>query len=102
MHMKAEVRVLTYKRPIMLYRALMSLVAQSHPHWKAFVFDDSLAGEGESVVRRLGDSRIVYCRNASNLGMAANTDQAFQPTPIEDADFGCILEDDNWLFPNFI
>ena len=100
--MECEVRVLTYKRPKLLHRALMSLVGQSHQEWKAYVFDDSPAAESALVISEIGDRRIIYRGNPRNLGMAANTDQAFQAKPFGRADYAFILEDDNWLYANFI
>ena len=97
-----EARVPTYRRPALLRRALESLRAQSHPHWRAVVLDDSPAREAEDVVRLLGDERIAYRPNPQRLGAAGNLDQAFAPAPQAGADCAFVLEDDAALHPEFL
>ncbi len=97
-----EVRVITHKRPAWLKRALDSLLAQTCRSWVAYVYDDSPEREGEAVVRDLRDSRLHYCPNKVNLGAAANLDQGFSGVSRSGARYACILEDDNWLLPEFI
>jgi hypothetical protein len=65
------------------------------------VYDDSPEQEAMSVVQGFGDSRISYVRNPQNLGAAKNIDRCFQPIS-SDADYAFMLEDDNWLYPEFI
>ncbi|MCC6356949.1 MAG: glycosyltransferase [Verrucomicrobiae bacterium] len=92
-----EIRVPTYRRPELLRRALRSLIDQTHRGWMAVVMDDSRDGEGEPVVRELGDARIEYRRNERRLGAAGNLDQAFVSGPLGGGAFACVLEDDNWI-----
>jgi glycosyltransferase involved in cell wall biosynthesis len=92
----------TYRRPVWLKRALLSLQAQTHPDWVALVFDDSPTREGALVVQELNDERVVYRSNAVNLGAAANLDRAFQTAALAGGDYACVLEDDNWLLPDFL
>jgi glycosyltransferase involved in cell wall biosynthesis len=98
-----EVRVPTFRRPQLLKRALSSLVAQSYPAWKAIVLDDSPQKEGEAVVREIGDARICYKPNNTNLGPDRNLNQAFRKAPYFDAScYFCILEDDNRFLPGLL
>lgn len=97
-----EVRIPTYKRPQLLRRALQSLIDQDYQQWIAMVMDDSPDQEGQLIVEELGDDRIRYCPNSVNLGCAKNINQAFQSTAIAGGDYAFILEDDNWLMPQFI
>lgn len=97
-----EARVVTYRRPQWLRRALLSLIAQTHGNWTAIVMDDSPDREAEAVVRDLADPRINYRANARRLGAAGNLDQAFATGPISGGSHAFILEDDNWLSPTFI
>lgn len=94
-----EVRVPTYRRPELLRRALRSLIDQTDRDWVAVVMDDSPDGEGEAIIRELGDGRIEYRRNGRQLGAAGNLDQAFGTGPMRGGTFACVLEDDNWLEP---
>lgn len=94
-----EVRVPTCRRPEWLRRALQSLIDQTHRNWAALVLEDSPDGEGETVVRGLGDARITYRKNERQLGAAGNIDRAFATGPLLGGGFACVLEDDNWLKP---
>lgn len=97
-----EIRIPTYKRPKLLKRALNSLIAQTHTNWIAIVMDDSLDQEGQYVISEINDNRIKYTPNQHNLGCAGNINQAFNPKSLVDGKYACVLEDDNWLKPNFL
>jgi len=100
---RVEVRLITYRRPDLLRRALSGLQAQSHAYWQAVVFDDSPDQEGRAVVQKLADVRIHYRPNLDNLGMVRNTSQAFSPQPfLPDSQFACVLEDDNQFDPTLL
>ncbi len=98
-----EIRVITYKRPKLLERALRSLIVQTHTDWRAVVFDDSSDFESQAVVASLDDSRIEARCNPCNLGMVLNLSQAFSAKaffPI--STHACILEDDNAFEPGWL
>ncbi len=97
-----EVRIPTYKRPDLLDRALKSLIAQTHQNWLALVLDDSPAQEAKIVVEALNDSRIIYQPHKTNLGRSKNIDYAFYSNAYVCGSYAFVLEDDNYLFPEFI
>lgn len=97
-----EIRVATYKRPQLLKRALSSVIAQTYQNWKAIVFDDSPEQEGRQVIEALNDDRIIYQPHRENLGRAKNIDHAFQSKAYIGGKYAFALEDDNYLFPDFI
>ena len=97
-----EVRVPACERPEMLRRALQSLQAQTYPHWKAIVYDDSLSSDVREVVHCVEDKRISYCHNPERLGAARNIDRCFAPTSFLGGEYGCLLEDDNFWLPGFL
>lgn len=98
-----EVRLITYRRPLLLKRALECLRAQTYDQWQAVIFDDSPDQEGQDVVSRFQDARIHYRANPQNLGMVRNTSQAFAPTSyLNEAQFACVLEDDNLYDPELL
>lgn len=97
--MLCEIRVQTYRRPELLRRALRGLIDQTHRDWVAVVMDDSPDGEGEAIVRDLGDRRIEYRRNGRQLGAAGNLDRGFATGRMRGGTYACVLEDDNWLEP---
>jgi hypothetical protein len=86
----------------MLERALDSVVAQTYPHWRAIVFDDSLSLLLKGVVKGVADDRIVYSHNPQRLGAAANIDQCFSSTERLGGTYACLLEDDNFWQPDFL
>ena len=96
------VRTPTYRRPEMLRRALGSLVAQSHGNWVCTVFDDDPDQSGKVVVDAMSDPRIRYHHNARQKFASRNIDQCFSPENLEGADFFCVVEDDNYLLPDFM
>jgi hypothetical protein len=86
----------------MLRRAVKSLQAQTYPHWRAEVFDDSCSSTSRDVIQSIADDRISYVRNPQKFGAAGNIDQCFSPVRASGGDYGCLLEDDNFWLPDFL
>ncbi|TKA95200.1 glycosyltransferase family 2 protein [Cereibacter changlensis] len=97
-----QVRTPTYRRPAMLRRCLQSLQAQTWSNWVCDVQDDSPDSACEAVVRALGDPRIHYRRNEPRLYASKNIDSCFSRKNPRNADYFCLVEDDNWLLPEFM
>ena len=98
-----EIRVPTYRRPNLLYRALASVVSQTYPYWNCIVLDDDVQNsEAEHVCNKFDDNRIIHTKNQRNLGAGANIDQAFSLPWKYTSKFSCILEDDNMYLPDFL
>jgi glycosyltransferase involved in cell wall biosynthesis len=97
-----EVRVPTFRRPILLKRALLSLIEQSYSNWRCIVFDDCPEQSARSVVEDIQDNRIVYSPNAKRLGALGNIDQSFAKEPFLGGRYAFVLEDDNYLLPQHI
>src|SRR6516165_2061146 len=95
-----EIRIPTYRRPVLLRRALASLVSQTYPLWRCIVIDDDPGGETRNVCAQFNDSRIIYQENERNLGVGANIDRAFSLDPLIGSTNACVLEDDNYYFPD--
>jgi glycosyltransferase involved in cell wall biosynthesis len=95
-----EIRIPTYRRPVLLRRALASLVSQTYPLWRCIVIDDDPGGETRNVCAQFNDSRIIYQENERNLGVGANIDRAFSLDPLPGSTHACVLEDDNYYFPD--
>lgn len=96
------VRTPTFRRPEALKRALESLKSQTWPHWTCNVYDDDREGSAAAVVASLQDDRINYHRNDKQLFASKNIDQCFSRNNPEDADWFCVVEDDNFLLPRFM
>ena len=98
-----DIRVITYRRPRLLERALRSVLAQTHRDWRAVVYDDSREFESRDVVARLADARIEARLNEKNLGMVGNLSLAFAPGAVfPGSTHACILEDDNAFEPRWL
>lgn len=97
-----QVRTPTYRRPDALRRALGSVLAQSWPHWIVDVYDDDPDQSGRAVVDALGDDRIRYHHNVSQRFASKNIDGCFSAANSNDADYFCVVEDDNFLLPGFM
>ncbi len=102
MSLLVEVRIPTYKRPDWLKNAINSLVAQTYSSWVALVFDDSPLQEAKTIVESFNDSRLIYKPNHQNLGASKNLNQCFDTKPYLNGNFAFVLEDDNWIYPDFI
>jgi glycosyltransferase involved in cell wall biosynthesis len=100
-NVQIDVRTPTYRRPVLLERALRSLIAQTYPHWRCVVLDDEPGGgQAREVCARLDDRRIVYHPNERNLGVGPNIDAAFTRDPLPGSTHACVLEDDNYYLPD--
>lgn len=97
-----QVRTPTYRRPRDLDRALRSLVGQTWTRWTCEVRDDDPDAGGRAVVDALGDPRIRYRHNRPQLFAVRNIDGCFSAENPNDADYFCVLEDDNFLLPRYM
>ncbi len=97
-----QVRTPTYRRPEALARALRSLQGQTWQDWVCDVYDDDPEGSARAVVEALGDGRIHYHRNAPQRYASRNIDACFARDNPRGAAFFCVVEDDNFLLPDFM
>lgn len=81
-----------------LEAALMSLLAQTVTDWEAIVVDDAGPESAESLVARVGDPRIRYVRNDTNLGLADNWNKALS---LATTDLVTIFHCDDELEPHY-
>ncbi|GGZ26187.1 glycosyltransferase family 2 protein [Asticcacaulis endophyticus] len=97
-----HVRMPTYKRPELLRRALTSLQQQTWDNWVCDIYDDDPDAAGGEVVRELADPRIHYTQNKPQKYASANINACFSLSNPRDADYFCVLEDDNYMLPAFM
>lgn len=100
----ARVRVflLTYRRPVLLRRALASLLAQTFTDWTCELHNDAPGDDApRTVLAELtqGDPRIVYHAHEKNWGAVAGFNRLFAGGP---EPYASLLEDDNWWEPGFL
>ena len=96
-----HIRTPTYKRPVALRRALYSMIEQTWPHWICDVYDDDPLQAGRSIVAAIGDKRIRYHANTPQLFASKNIDQCFTAENPHGAEYFCVVEDDNFILPEF-
>ncbi|MCP8884404.1 glycosyltransferase [Devosia sp. XJ19-1] len=96
-----HIRTPTFRRPAALRRALQSMIDQSWPHWVCDVYDDDAEESGRAVVESLGDTRIRYTGNRPQLFASRNIDQCFSASNPHRAEYFCVVEDDNFILPDF-
>lgn len=71
----------TYNRPQQLQRALISIIAQTYPHFEVIVSDNCSPGsDTHDVVENFmkQDSRIRYVQQSANIGMFKNFKVVFE------------------------
>lgn len=98
---RVHFRTPTYKRPLALRRALQSMIDQTSADWVCDVYDDDPAEAGRSVVTELADPRIHYTANKPQRFASRNIDHCFTAENPHQAEFFCVVEDDNFISPQF-
>ena len=100
----AEIRVylLTCRRPILLRRALSSLLAQTFTDWVCELHND--APEDDAPAHALaelapGDARFTYHTHNPQWGPVASFNRCFRGGP---EPYAALLEDDNWWEPEML
>ena len=90
----------TYRRPGLLRRAVVSVLAQTYPHFQVCVYDNASGDETENVVRDLAaaDDRVKYFCHPRNIGAMPNF--VFGMGRVE-TPFFSLLSDDDVLLPGF-
>ncbi|NMG06418.1 glycosyltransferase family 2 protein [Brasilonema sp. UFV-L1] len=84
----------TYNRPEYLKAALTSAVKQTYRNIEIIVSDNCSLENPQSIVESFEDSRIRFFRNSTNLGMFANTMNAFKKA--RGKYVASLLDDDMW------
>lgn len=90
----------TYRRPMLLRRAIKSALNQTYPHLRICVYDDASNDETADVVADLikEDSRVSYHCHSKNIGSVCNYNYGLENvrTPLFS-----LLSDDDILLPEF-
>ncbi|MGR9172698.1 glycosyltransferase family A protein [Hyphomicrobiales bacterium] len=97
-----HVRTPTYRRPAMLRRCLQSLIDQTWSNWICDVYDDDPGASGRGVCNAFNDPRIRYNHNVPQNFASKNIDSCFTARNPLGAEFFFVLEDDNYVFPDFV
>lgn len=92
----------TYRRDTELRRCLRSLQAQTWANWVCDVFDDDPDGSARTIVKSFSDARIHYHHNRPQRFASKNIDACFSRANPRGAAYFCVVEDDNFILPDFI
>ena len=95
-----SVVIATYNRPAYLRNAIASVVNGEYRNVEIVAADDLGSDLNREVATGFADRRIVYHRNETNLGMAANHIHAFRD--LVSGEFIAILNDDDEWEPAFL
>jgi glycosyltransferase involved in cell wall biosynthesis len=91
----------TYRRPVLLKRAVLSVLNQSCPDFVVRILDNASGDETETVARELMglDSRVEYFRHPQNIGGLQNMIYGMErvTTP-----YFSVLCDDDVVAPDFV
>lgn len=92
--------ITTFRRPLLLKRAINSVLKQTHSDFQVCVYDNASDDQTEEIVKTFlkKDSRVKYHRHQENIGMMSNYKYAFDKI---DTPFFSLLSDDDFLLPNF-
>lgn len=97
---KISIWIVTFRRPVLLERALRSVLAQTFSEWEGrIVNDDPEDGRVGDLIARLGDSRLKLHQPIQKRGAAGSFNLAFTAF---DCEYSALLEDDNWWEPSFL
>jgi len=95
--MTVDVVIPTYNHAVLLREALVSLVAQTHTDWRAFIVNNFSTDDTIDVIESFGDSRMTRIDFANNgvIGAARNTGVNAGTSPLV-----AFLDSDDVWYPN--
>lgn len=98
--MTHEIFVPFWGDPELLYETVRSVQAQTVEDWRLVVIDDCYPDDSvRQFFVELGDPRVDYVRNATNLGITENYREAIRQAG---SDFVTILGCDDLMHPNYL
>ena len=89
----------TYNRAGFLKTAIESCIKQTYQNIEILVLDGGSTDNTKQVVESFNDSKIVYYKNAENIGMMRSWNRCIE---LSGGEFIIILGDDDTLHTNFI
>ena len=90
----------TYRRPMLLKRAINSVLKQTYSDFEVCIYDNASDDQTEEIVQGFAkrDSRVKYHRHPENIGMMPNYQFALDRI---EAPYFSLLSDDDYLLPLF-
>ena len=87
-----------YRGLTFLENTIESVLDQNNQNWEMIVLDDRGGDDAEALIASFSDDRMIYVRNDTTLGLAANWNKAMSLATTE---LVTILHADDELLPNY-
>jgi glycosyltransferase involved in cell wall biosynthesis len=89
----------TYRRPLLLKRAIISVINQTFGDYEHIIIDDANDPETELLVKGFGDKRIIFHQHKSPRGAAGGYNTGIK---LSCGNFILFLDDDDEYLPPFL
>lgn len=99
---KYTIAIPTFKRPQLLENAIKSALFQTEKNYEIIIIDndaDIRNTEIETLVKSYHNPRVLYYKNKKNIGMFGNWNRCIE---LARSEWVTILNDDDWLEPNYL
>lgn len=87
----------TYNRPLLLERAINSVLGQTYVNWVQVVVNDCSDISYDYLATVYDDKRIIFLKNKNNSGVNYSRNKALEILEQEGCDFITFLDDDDYL-----
>ena len=87
----------TYNRPLLLERAINSVLEQDYSNWIQVVVNDCSEISYDELIDRYDDQRIFFLENLTNSGVNHSRNKALKHLEEEGCDFITFLDDDDYI-----
>lgn len=87
----------TYNAGLYLQESIESILSQTFRDFNFYIIDDSSTDNSEEIVRSFNDSRIIYWKNPTNLGIAKSLNRGLKELLPQYA-YIARMDADDWAF----
>lgn len=75
---KVTVIIPTYNRSHLIQRSINSVLNQTYKNIEIIVVDDCSLDDTEKIIKDINDNRLIYLKNANNLGPSASRNRGIE------------------------
>ena len=95
---KLAVLMPTYNCEKYLQESIDSILNQTYSDFDFYIYDDCSTDNTQSLIQRYTDPRIIYIKNAKNLGIASTLNLGLERL-LPTYEFIARMDADDWAFP---